>query len=82
MFLPIKSFLLLEEHPSTIIKQFFKNEMNEIYLWHLHSPMSVFHTDIQAVERACNSIDKMLTSLKSIHKIFEEKKKLKFVLES
>jgi len=30
-----KILFLSHEHPPTIIKQFFENEMSEIYLWHL-----------------------------------------------
>ena len=55
MFIPLKFFFLSQEHPPTIIKQFFENEMSEIYIWHLYSLFSVFHTHIQAVERASNS---------------------------
>ena len=75
MFLPVKSFFLSQEHPPTIIKQFFENEMSEIYLWHLHSLMSVFHTHIQIVEKANNSVVGVLTSLESIHEILEERGK-------
>lgn len=79
MFLPVKSFFLSQEHSPTIIKQFFENEMSEMYLWHLHSLMSVFHTHIQTVERANNSVVEALTSLESIYEILEERAKQKFM---
>ena len=50
MFLPVKSFLLSQEHPPIIIKQLFENAISEIYFWHMHSLISIFHTHIQIVE--------------------------------
>ena len=79
MFLPLRSFFLSQEHPPTIIKQFFENEMSEIYMWHLHTLMSVFHTHIQTVERASNSVVEVLTSLESIQKLLEERKNQNFM---
>ena len=79
IFLPVKSFFLSQEHPPTIIKQFFENEMSEIHLWHLHSLMSVFHTHIQTVERPSNSVAEVLTNLESIQKMLEERKNKKFI---
>ena len=78
MFIPLKSFFLSQEHPPTTIKQFFGNEISEIYIWHLHSLFSVFHTHIQAVERASNSVVDV-TSLDSVQKILEERKNQNFL---
>jgi len=80
MFVPLKSFFLSQEHPPTIIKQFFENELSEIYIWYLHSLLfSVFHTHIQAVERASNSVVEVLTSLVSVQKLPEERKNQNFL---
>ena len=56
MFLPLKSYFLSLEHPRIVIKRFFENEISELYLWHMHSLMSVFHGHIQVVKRENNSV--------------------------
>ena len=43
MFSPLKSYFLSQEHPPLVIKRFFENKMSELYLWHMHSLMFVFH---------------------------------------
>jgi len=65
------SRLIPRKHTETLV---LLSEMSEIYLWHLHSLMPVFHTHIQTVERASNSVVEVLISLESIHKILEERK--------
>jgi len=60
MFLPIISFLL-QEHPPTIIKQFFEIEMSELYLWHFHSHVCLSHTYLnsgKSKQLYCRSADK------------------------
>ncbi|KAJ4920774.1 hypothetical protein JOQ06_022780 [Pogonophryne albipinna] len=44
------------QKPPIVIKKFFENEFSEIYLWHMHSLMSAFHTHIQDMEKEKNSI--------------------------
>ena len=48
--------------------------MSEIYLWHMHSLLPVFHTHIQIVEKASNAVVEVLSSLESIYKTPEERK--------
>ncbi|KAJ4928326.1 hypothetical protein JOQ06_016118 [Pogonophryne albipinna] len=44
------------QKPPIVIKKFFENEFSEIYLWHMHSLMSAFHTHIQDMEKEKKSI--------------------------
>ena len=79
MFSPLKSYFLSEEHPPIVIKRFFENEMNELYLWHMHSLMSVFHGRIQVVERENNSVAEMLENLELLHKVLVARKNENFM---
>ena len=74
MFSPLKSYFLSQEHPPIAIRRFFKNEMSELYFWHMHSLMFVFHGRIQVVERENNSFAEVLKSLELVHKVLVERK--------
>ena len=68
MFSPLKSYFLSQEHPLIVIKRFFENEMRKLYLWHMHSLMSMFHGRIQVVERANNSVAEVLENWELVDK--------------
>ena len=53
--------------------------MSELYLWHLHSLMSVFYGRIQVVERENNSVAKVLENLELVHKVLVERKNENFM---
>ena len=74
MFLPLKSYFLSQEHPPIAIKRFFENEISELYLWHMHSLMSVFYGRIQVVERENNSVTEVLENLELVRKVLVERK--------
>ena len=75
MFSSLKSYFLSQEHPPIVIKRFFENEMSELYLWHMHSLMSVFHGRIQVVERENNSVAEVLENLELVNKVLVERRK-------
>ena len=79
MFSPLKSYFLSQEHPPIVIKRFFENEMSELYLWHMHSLMSMFRGRIQVVERANNSVAEVLENLELVHKMLVERKNENFM---
>ena len=79
MFLPVKSYFLSQEHSPIVNKWLFANEMSELYIWHMHSLMSVFHGRIQVVERENNSVAEVLENLKLVHKMFVERKNENFM---
>ena len=79
MFSPLKSYFLSQEHPPIVIKRFFETEMSELYLWHMHSLMSMFHEHIQVVERANNSVAEVLENLELVHKVLVERKNENFM---
>ena len=66
MFLPLKFSFLSPEHPPIVIKRFFENEMSELYLWDMHSLMSVLHGRIQVVEKENNSVPEVLENLELV----------------
>ena len=78
-FCHFKSYFLSQEHPLVVIKRFFENEMSELYLWHAHSLMSVFHGRIQAVERENNSVAEVLENLELVLKVLVERKNESFM---
>ena len=79
MFSPLKPYFLFQEHPLIVIKRFFENEMSEIYLWHMHSLMSVFHRHIQADERENNSVAEVPENLELVRKVLVERKNENFM---
>ena len=64
MFSPLKSFFLSQDPPPVVIKRVFEIEMTEVYLCALL--ISVFHGDIQTVERASNSVAEVLKIMKLV----------------
>ena len=79
MFSPLKSYFLSQEHPPILIKRLFENEMSQLYLWHMHSLMSMFHGRIQVVERANNSVAEVLENLELVHNMLVERKNENFM---
>ena len=69
IFSPLKYYCLSQEHLPISIKRFFENEMSELYLWQIHSLMSVFHGRIQVVERENNSVAEVLKNLELVLKM-------------
>ena len=79
MFSPLKSYFFSREHPPVVIERFFEIEMSKLYLWHMHSVMSMFHGRIQVVERANNSVAEVLEKLELVHKVLVERKNENFM---
>uniref|UniRef100_A0AAR2KN72 HAT C-terminal dimerisation domain-containing protein n=1 Tax=Pygocentrus nattereri TaxID=42514 RepID=A0AAR2KN72_PYGNA len=79
MFPALKAFFSSQEKPPMMIKGFFENPLSEIYLWHMHSLMSVFHNHIQEMERENNSIIEVKKILSTIHNILIERKNNNFM---
>ena len=48
--------------------------MSELYFWHMHSLMSVFHGRIQVVKRENNSVTEVLENLELVYKVLVERK--------
>ena len=53
--------------------------MSELYLWHMHSLMSMFHGRIQVIERANNSVAEVLENLELVHNMLVERKNENFM---
>lgn len=68
LYLALKEYFLTTNKTPVIIKMFFENDVNEIYLWYLHSLMAIFHSRIASLEREKNSISEVLCTLKETTK--------------
>ncbi|CAM4571952.1 unnamed protein product [Leuciscus chuanchicus] len=79
MFPALKAFFLSQEKPPVAIKKFFENEFSEIYLWHMHSLMSVFHEHIEDMEKENNSVVEVSNILHSVHNVLQERKENNFM---
>lgn len=67
MYPALKAYFLSQDQPPKIILNFFENEFSEIYLFFLHSLMSIFQSKIQLIERQDNyllEITEILNSTK------------------
>ena len=53
--------------------------MSELYLWRMHSLMSVFYGRIQVVEREKNSFAEVLENLELVHKVLIERNNENFI---
>ena len=79
IFSPLKAYFLSQEHPPIAFKRFYENEMSELYLWRMHSQMSMFYGRIQVVEKVNNSVAEVLENLELVHKEFVERKNENFM---
>lgn len=79
MFPALKAFFLSQEKTPFLIKKFFEDEFSEIYLWHMHSLMCVFHSHIQEMERESNSIVEVKNLLNKVHTMLLERKTNNFM---
>jgi len=69
MFPALKSFFLSQDKPPAVIRNFFENDLSELYLWHMHSLMSVFQSHIEKIERENNSLLEVMKCLKSVQSV-------------
>ncbi|KAJ8884431.1 hypothetical protein PR048_016288 [Dryococelus australis] len=65
LFPALKSYFLSQPQPPNLIKKLFLDEFSEIYLWFLHSLMSVIDSKIKAIEKERNCILKVVNHLES-----------------
>lgn len=65
----LKSFFLSQDKSPAVIRKFFENDLSELYLWHLHSVMSVFQSHIGEIERENNSLLEVINCLKSVQSV-------------
>src|SRR6218665_253268 len=69
MFPALKSFFLSQDKSPAVIRKFFENDLSELYLWHLHSVMSMFQSHIGEIERENNSLLEVINCLKSVQSV-------------
>uniref|UniRef100_A0A8C4T0E1 Uncharacterized protein n=1 Tax=Erpetoichthys calabaricus TaxID=27687 RepID=A0A8C4T0E1_ERPCA len=79
MFPALKAYFLSQQKPPIALKSFFENDFAEIYLWHMHTLMSVFHTHIQEMEQENMSIMEVKKILNNIHTILLQRKSNNFM---
>ena len=71
MFPALKSYFLSQEKSPTVIRKFFEDDLSEVYLWHVHSLMSVFHSHIAEIEHENNSLLEVINCLKSVQSVLQ-----------
>ncbi|KAL7841698.1 hypothetical protein SRHO_G00253890 [Serrasalmus rhombeus] len=79
MYPALKAFFLSQDRPPVQIKTFFEDEFSEIYLWQMHSLMSVFQSNIQEMEREDNSVVEAKRILNKVQNLLHERKMNNFM---
>lgn len=79
MFPALKSYFSSIDKPPVILKNFFSNELAELYLWHMHSFVSIFHKNIEKMERSKNSIIEITTALQDMESMIVERMEHNFM---
>jgi hypothetical protein len=76
---PLRSYFLSVEKVPVLLKEFFENELNEGYLWFVHSLMFVFNQKTKLMETEKNSLIEVIDILVSVEEILEERIKSRFL---
>lgn len=79
MYPALKSYFLSESKPPKVLFQFFENRLSEAYLWHLHSLMSVFNSNILQLEKEDNSVLEVIEILDYVCKVLQDRLNQKFI---
>nr|XP_028566005.1 uncharacterized protein LOC114586556 isoform X1 [Podarcis muralis] len=79
LFPAVKAFFLSQNKPPTVLKNFFEHEFSDVYLLHLQSLMSIFHSNILELERENNSVVEVLKVLLCVHNMLTERKRNNFM---
>lgn len=69
MYEPLKQYFLSTPGVPITVKNFFENELSEVYLFIAHSLMSIFQTKIEDIEKEKNSVLDIKRILESTHEI-------------
>lgn len=75
----LKSYFLSACKPPKILVAFFENKLGEAYLWHLHSLMSIFQSNIMQVEREDNSVLEIMEILDIVCQVLQNRLQGKFI---
>ena len=67
----VEILLLSQEKTPAVIRKFFEDDLSEVYLWHVHSLMSEFHSNIAEIERENNSLLEVINCLKSVQSVLQ-----------
>lgn len=62
----LKEYFLTQDKFPLLLKNFFFDDFSELYLWFIHSNMSLFHAKIASIERENNSIVEVITLIHSL----------------
>ena len=79
MYPALKSYFLSIEKPPVALKKFFENGVTELYLWHLHSVVCIFHETVAKIDRSKNSVIEILECLSSVGNIVKKRQSQQFV---
>lgn len=79
MFLPLKSYFEAQDMPPKKIIDFFNDPFAEIYLWFVHSLLSIFQTKVEKVQSECNSVLELRFHIIAVQKMLEARQSDKFI---
>lgn len=79
MFLPLKSYFEAQDMPPKKIIDFFNDPFAEIYLWFVHSLLSIFQEKVEKVQSECNSVVEVRFHIISVQKMLEARQSDKFI---
>lgn len=68
LYAALKSYFNSIDSPPKLLENFFKEDINEAYLWFVHSLMSMFHNNIQNIEAADNSLIETVCIVENVRK--------------
>lgn len=73
IFEPLKAYFSTIERPPVVLNSFFEDDYSEAYLFFIHSAMSVFHTNIERMERQDNSVIETRNIILNVKKSIEQR---------
>lgn len=79
LYAALKSYFNSIDNPPKLLEDFFKEEINEAYLWFVHSLMSMFQSNIQSIEAADYSLIEAISVIDNVRKQLSERLAQKFL---
>lgn len=79
LYAALKSYFNSIDSPPKLLENFFKDDINEAYLWFVHSLMSMFHNNIQNIEAADNSLIETICIVENVRKQLSDRYSQQFL---
>lgn len=79
LFEPLKSYFLSNEKAPIVLSIFFQDNFSELYLWLIHSYMSLFQENMKEMERKKNSVIEVLGILARVCNSLQSRIDMNFI---